>query len=78
MEKVSPGVRTETQRAKVVLELKKDLQDNEATCPHCHGHGTGFGIAESVESHEYVVIKEAALEPEQDYFGFVRRNRCVE
>jgi hypothetical protein len=45
-ETVIPVVREETRRVKIVFELKKDLQEGEVICEHCHG--TGLEIADNV------------------------------
>jgi hypothetical protein len=45
-ETVIPKVRQETRKVKIVFELKKDLQENEVICEHCHG--TGLEIANNV------------------------------
>ena len=44
-ETVIPKVRQETRRVKIVFELKKDLQEDEVICEHCHG--TGLEIADN-------------------------------
>jgi len=38
-ETVIPKIRQETRRVKIVFELKKDLQEDELICEHCHGTG---------------------------------------
>jgi len=43
---IKPAVRTETRRVKILFELRKDLQEHEAICEHCHG--TGLMIANNV------------------------------
>jgi len=43
---ITPAVRTETRRVKILFELRKDLQDDEAICEHCHG--TGLRIADNI------------------------------
>jgi hypothetical protein len=45
-ETVIPVIREETRRIKIVFELKKDLQEDEVICEHCHG--TGLEIADNV------------------------------
>jgi len=45
-ETVIPKIRQETRRVKIVFELKKDLQEDEVICEHCHG--TGLEIADNV------------------------------
>jgi hypothetical protein len=45
-ETVIPVVREQTRRVKIVFELKKDLQEDEVICEHCHG--TGLEIADNV------------------------------
>jgi hypothetical protein len=45
-ESVIPVMREETRRVKIVFELKKDLQEDEVVCEHCHG--TGLEIADNV------------------------------
>jgi len=43
---VIPKVREEKRTVKIVFELKKDLEDDEVICEHCHG--TGLEIADNV------------------------------
>jgi len=45
-ETIIPKVREETRRVKIAFELKKDLQENEVICEHCHG--TGLEIANNI------------------------------
>jgi len=45
-ETVIPKTREEKRRVKIVFELKKDLQEDEVICEHCHG--TGLEIADNV------------------------------
>jgi len=45
-ETVIPKIREEKRRVKIVFELKKDLQEDEVICEHCHG--TGLEIANNV------------------------------
>ena len=44
-EMVIPKIREEKRRVKIVFELKKDLQEDEVICEHCHG--TGLEIADN-------------------------------
>jgi len=45
-ETVIPKTRQEKRRVKIVFELKKDLQEDEVICEHCHG--TGLEIVDNV------------------------------
>jgi hypothetical protein len=45
-ETVIPKMRTETRVVKIVFELKKDLQEDEVVCEHCHG--TGLEISNNI------------------------------
>ncbi len=45
-ESIVPKIRQETKQVTMHYELKKDLQEDEVICEHCHG--TGLDIADNV------------------------------